>query len=50
MAGFVARARSGVTQYFHDVGSNGDLNDATQPLAHAAVLVQYLNRKCAEQG
>lgn len=44
IAGFVTAARSGVVQYFHDVGGNGDLNDPGQPLAHAAVLVQYLNR------
>jgi hypothetical protein len=37
-------ARSGVTQFIHDVGDNGDPNDVTQPLAHAAVLVRYLNR------
>jgi hypothetical protein len=45
--GFIAKAREGVTQYFHDVGDNGDINDAHQPLAHAAVLVRYLNRKLA---
>lgn len=38
-------ARGGVTQFIHDVGDNGDANASTQPLAHAAVLVQYLNRK-----
>jgi hypothetical protein len=42
---FLTQARDGVPQYFHDVGSNGNINDADQPLAHAAVLVQYLNRK-----
>jgi hypothetical protein len=46
---FLAVARSGIPQHFHDVGSNGDLNDADQPLAHAAVLVQYLNRKLLEE-
>jgi hypothetical protein len=40
----IATARSGVTQFIHDVGDNGDVNDTSQPLAHAAVLVQYLNR------
>lgn len=41
----LATARSGVTLFIHDVGDNGDPNDTSQPLAHAAVLVQYLNRK-----
>ncbi|HVL15749.1 MAG TPA: hypothetical protein VM529_24470 [Gemmata sp.] len=45
----IATALSGVTQYVHDVGDNGDPNDPDQPLAHAAVLVRYLNRKCAER-
>lgn len=40
----LATARRGVTQFVHDVGDNGDPNDTTQPLAHAAVLVRYLNR------
>jgi hypothetical protein len=47
--GLIATALAGVTQYVHDVGDNGDINDANQPLAHAAVLVQYINRKCAER-
>lgn len=47
--GLIATALSGVTQYVHDVGDSGDIGDANQPLAHAAVLVQYLNRKCAER-
>jgi hypothetical protein len=46
---FVDAARAGVVQHFHDVGDNGDPNDPDQPLAHAAVLVRYLNRKCAEE-
>lgn len=46
---FVRAALAGVTQHFHDVGDNGDPNDADQPLAHAAVLVRYLNRRCAER-
>lgn len=45
----IATALSGVAQYVHDVGDNGDINDVNQPLAHTAVLVQYLNRKCAER-
>ncbi len=47
--GFIDAALAGVVQHFHDVGDNGDPNDANQPLAHAAVLVRYLNRKCAER-
>jgi hypothetical protein len=43
----LSTARQGVTQFIHDVGDNGDANDPSQPLAHAAVLVQYLNRKLA---
>jgi len=46
---FIEAALAGVAQHFHDVGDNGDPSDATQPLAHAAVLVRYLNRKCAER-
>lgn len=41
----LAVARRGVVQFVHDVGDSGDPNDATQPLAHAAVLVRYLNRR-----
>lgn len=29
--------------------SGRDISDADQPLAHAAVLVQYINRRCAER-
>ena len=46
---FIDTALAGITQYFHDVGDNGDPNDPDQPLAHAAVLVRYLNRKCTER-
>jgi hypothetical protein len=42
---FVERARQGTVQYFHDTGDNGDINNADQPLAHASLLVQYLNRR-----
>ena len=45
----IATALAGVTQHIHDVGDSGDPNDTNQPLAHAAVLVQYINRKCAER-
>jgi hypothetical protein len=46
---FIDAALAGVVQHFHDVGDNGDPNDPDQPLAHAAVLVRYLNRQCAER-
>lgn len=46
---FLDRARGGVTQFFHDLGDNGDINNAAEPLAHASVLVQYLNRRLAEE-
>ncbi len=49
IAKFIEQALAGVVQHFHDVGDNGDPNDPDQPLAHAAVLVRYLNRKCAER-
>jgi hypothetical protein len=42
----VADAFRGVGQYFHDVGDNGDVNNPDEGLAHASVLVQYLNRLC----
>ena len=45
----IGTALAGGVQHFHDVGDNGDPNDPDQPLAHAAVLVRYLNRKCAER-
>jgi uncharacterized protein DUF6939 len=45
--GFLERARRGVVQYVHDVGDNGDLGNADEGLAHAAVLVRYLNRRLA---
>ena len=45
---FLQIARDGTTQYFHDVGDNGDINDQNSAWAHAAVLVQYLNRRLAE--
>lgn len=45
MEQFFITARRGITQFIHDVGDNGDPNDTSQPLAHTAVLVQYLNRE-----
>jgi hypothetical protein len=47
--GFVRQALAGVTQYFHDLGDNGSVGNVNEPLAHAAVLVQYLNRLCEER-
>jgi hypothetical protein len=49
IASFVERARQGVVQYFHDTCDNGDINNADQPLAHASLLVQYLNRRIVER-
>jgi hypothetical protein len=46
--GFIENALTGVTQYFHDVSDNGDIGYADEGWAHAAVLVQYLNRQCQE--
>ncbi len=46
---FVDRAFEGVAQFFHDTGDNGDVGNTNEPLAHAAVLVQYVNRLCAER-
>jgi hypothetical protein len=46
---FVSRALAGVTQHFHDVSDNGNINNPDEGWAHAAVLVQYLNRICAER-
>ena len=47
--GIIERAFAGVQQLFHDLGDNGDINNANEPWAHASVLVQYLNRRCAER-
>jgi hypothetical protein len=49
IASFVERARQGVVPYFHDTCDNGDINNADQPLAHASLLVQYLNRRIVER-
>jgi len=46
---FIDRAFQGITQYFHDFGSNGDINNTNMSLAHAALLVQYLNRRCTQR-
>jgi hypothetical protein len=46
---FIKQALAGVPQYFHDVSNNGSINDPDEGWAHAAVLVQYLNRRCQLQ-
>jgi hypothetical protein len=46
---FVERAFAGVPQYFHDTGDNGDINNPAESLAHASLLVQYVNRLCSER-
>jgi hypothetical protein len=48
IGGFVEQAFAGVTQYFHDVSDNGDINYPDEGWAHAAVLVRYLNRLCTQ--
>lgn len=35
-------AQHGIVQYFHDFEDNGDIEDASAPLAHASVLVRLL--------
>src|SRR3954447_19768754 len=45
---FVEIALEGSPQYFHDTGDNGDINDPDAPLAHASLVVQYVNRRCTE--
>lgn len=49
LEGFLKCAFDGVTQYFHDVSDNANINNADEGWAHAAVLVQYLNRVCGER-
>jgi hypothetical protein len=49
IARFVDTAFAGTAQYFHDVSDNGDINNPDEGWAHAAVLVQYLNRLCAQR-
>ena len=46
---FVERALAGAAQHLHDMSDNGDVNNADEGLAHASLLVQYLNRLCAER-
>jgi hypothetical protein len=47
--GFIEKAMAGVSQCFHDVSNNGNIGDPDEGWAHAAVLVQYLNRRCQSQ-
>src|SRR5262245_33297337 len=47
--GFVTDAFAGVTQHFHDLSDNGDVNNPDEGWAHASVLVGFLNRRCAER-
>ena len=42
--GFVDQAFRGVPQFFYDREDNGSIGKDT-PLAHAQVLVDYINRK-----
>ena len=42
-------ALGGTTQYVHDVEDNGNINNGVAPLAHASLLVQYVNRRCEER-
>jgi hypothetical protein len=49
VGGFIEQAFAGVPQYFHDVSNNGSIGDPDEGWAHAAVLVQYLNRRCQQQ-
>ncbi|MCA9015456.1 MAG: hypothetical protein KDA77_09030 [Planctomycetaceae bacterium] len=37
----IDRAFDGVTQYFHDLGDNGDINNLNEAWAHAAPLVWH---------
>jgi hypothetical protein len=44
----VDRAFRGIPQFFYDREDNGSIGK-DEPLAHASLLVQYLNRKIDEQ-
>ena len=46
---FVEQAFAGIAQYFHDVSDNGNIGNPDEGWAHAAVLVQHLNRLCAQK-
>jgi hypothetical protein len=49
LGSFIEQALAGVPQYFHDVSNNGRIGNPDEGWAHAAVLVQYLNRRCQER-
>jgi hypothetical protein len=49
IAMFLDRAFAGVQQLFHDLGDNGNMHNREQGWCHAAVLVQYLNRRCVDR-
>jgi hypothetical protein len=46
---FIEQAFAGTAQYFHDVSDNGSISNPNEGWAHAAVLVQYLNRLCQQR-
>jgi hypothetical protein len=46
---FVDAALGGTSQYFHDTGDNGDINNPDAPLAHASLVSQYVNRLCTKE-
>ncbi|MGH7174039.1 MAG: DUF6939 family protein [Gemmataceae bacterium] len=46
---FIEQALAEVPQFFHDVSDNGSIANPDEGWAHAAVLVQYLNRRCQQQ-
>jgi hypothetical protein len=46
---FVQRAFASEMQLFHDVSDNGNISNPDEGWAHAAVLVQYLNRLCGNR-
>jgi hypothetical protein len=48
LAGFISKAFRGVSQFFYDREDNGSIGKDT-PLAHASLLVDWLNRKIKEQ-
>jgi hypothetical protein len=45
---FIDRAFAGEQQCIHDVSDNGNISAPDEGWAHAAVLVEYLNRRCRE--
>ena len=45
----VARALEGTPQYVHDLSDNADVNNPDEGWAHAALVVQYVNRLCKQR-